>query len=234
MPPVSKRSARRAHDLAGLLVDRQRAPARVGIGTRRPPRRRRGQRLGQRRAGEPGARVAVAGALDLADQGRVDEAVAALGGRDAGGDGAAQQRRGGHPLAPVGVQRAELAVRLEARERRVELGDEAPGPLGRLGRRRQLGPAAAGSPISRRTWLPIASKVTSCSFIVLASGGAGGDGFGGGGGAAARLALVAGALTHGFAGAGDDGGDDLALDHLAQLDRAAAPRRWPARGPRRR
>ena len=80
--------------------------------------------------GHPGARGDVAGGLDLADQGRVDQAAAALGRPRPALTARAQQLGGRDPLARVRVQRAELAVGLEARERRVELDDELPRRLG--------------------------------------------------------------------------------------------------------
>ena len=88
--------AGRAGDRPGRVVDLEAAPARRRVGARRAPRRRLGERGAQRRAGHPGPRGDVAGGLDLADQGRVDQAAAALRRPEAGLDRrrAAAPRRG--------------------------------------------------------------------------------------------------------------------------------------------
>ena len=135
--------AGRPDDLPRLVVDLEAAPALLRPRARRPPRRRVGERLGQRHARDPGPGGDVAGGLDLADQGRVDETAAALGGDDARRDRAPQQLRGGHALAPIGVQPAELALGLEAGERRVEVDDEASRLLGRVRGRRHPRPGLA-------------------------------------------------------------------------------------------
>ena len=86
-----------------------------------------GERLVQVGARMADERAGVAGAHHGAEQRRVGEP--AGGGRagDRRADGVAQRPRGGHGLARVGVERAQLAVRVEAREPRLEVLDQAAG-----------------------------------------------------------------------------------------------------------
>jgi hypothetical protein len=83
------------------------------------------------------------GRFDLADQGRVDQAAAALGRLEPRFDRAAQQLGGRQALARVLVEGAELALGLEAREGLVELDDELPRRLGGCRRRGHPGPRLA-------------------------------------------------------------------------------------------
>ena len=164
VPPVSKRTPggrTTAPASSSTANSRQR---RRRVGARRPPRRRLGERLAQRRAGHAGARGDVAGALDLADQGRVDEAAAALGGRRS------RPRPRARISAEAGTRSRGSALSAQSSLsglKRESVASNSSTKLPRL-----LGRAAAGampgpgSPISSRTWLPIASKVRSCSLMV--------------------------------------------------------------------
>ena len=134
---------RRAVDGPGGVVDLELPPARLRAGLGGPARWRLGEGVGERRARHPGARGGVADGLDLADQGRVDEAAAALGRVKAGPDRGSEQLGGRHPLALVGVQSAQLALGPEARQRRLELDHELLYPLGCRCRRGQSGPRLA-------------------------------------------------------------------------------------------
>ena len=94
------------------------SPARLPAGrARRPPRRRGGERRVDVGAAARVPRVLVAVALELAEQGGVDEPAAALGRPARRRDRAPQQRRGGHGGAGVVVERVQLAAGAEARER---------------------------------------------------------------------------------------------------------------------
>ena len=129
MPPVSKRTPGGRRTSPPAVVDLEaRASARPGRGRagRRGGASASASASGGRR--DSRARPRVAGGLDLADQGRIDQAAARLGGLDAGADGVAQQRRRRDPLARVGVQRAELAVGSEARQAGLEPLDELASP----------------------------------------------------------------------------------------------------------
>ena len=137
--------ARRADDLPGRVVDLELAPAALGVaagpGAAPAPRRapspaaRRPSRPARRRSRPPRSRRPGSGRRGRRCA-RPPQSPAATA--------RAQQRRGRHPLARVGVQRAELAVGLEARERRVEVLDEAPAPA-----RRPPRPAPSPGPARR-------------------------------------------------------------------------------------
>ncbi len=156
--------------------------------------------------------------LDLTDQGRVDEAAGALGGRRGRRRprGAAAPRRG--PVGGGSALRAQSSLSGRKRERaasnalRTRVPRSAASAAG--------GMPGPGSPISSRTWLPIASKVRSCSAIVRKRSSV--TGSVARGGSAARSVVVGPRGHRPTAGGGDDGGDDPPLDHLAhQLRRRA-------------
>ncbi len=67
---------RRAGDRPGGVVDLELTPVGIRVGFRRLPRRSLGEGGAKGRARHAGPRGVVAGGLDLADQGRVDQAVA--------------------------------------------------------------------------------------------------------------------------------------------------------------
>ena len=133
-----------------------RAPARSGCG--RAGRARGAERSasasGRRR--HAGARLAVAGRLERADQRRVDQPAAALRRPHAGRDRA--RGAAATPAPPSAGRRsgAQLAVRAKARQPRVERSTtRAPGAAASAGR---AGPARAGSPTRSRISEPMAGN----------------------------------------------------------------------------
>ena len=126
-----------------LVVDVHLAPAALRDRLRGAPCRRERQRIGQVGRLDAGARLRVADRLDLADQGRVHEAVGLLRRPQPGVNRAAQKVGRGDDGARVGVEGAELGVGLEARQRPVEPLDELLRPLGRRSRGPLAGPGSA-------------------------------------------------------------------------------------------
>ena len=180
----SRAAARRAGRPPGPCRCRRcRSRPRAGAGSSRPRRRprsaatppsgrgRAGRRSGasaesvrERNRVHAGSRLRVARGDDRLEQGRVDEAAGPLGGPEAGPDRAAEKRRGGDLGARVLVQRASARCPRRKRERAASNRcDERPG------RARRRGPAGgepgSGSPTSRRTSQPIASKVRSWKLM---------------------------------------------------------------------
>ena len=117
-------------DRARGIVDLDVAPLLGRARARRVSRWRLGQRGTQRRPRNSRPRGDVAGGFDLPDQGWVDQPTAALRRLEPGFDRHAQQLRCWDALAGVGVECAELALGLEARQRRVELDDQLARLLG--------------------------------------------------------------------------------------------------------
>ena len=139
--------AGRAGDRAAAWSTCDLAPA--AAGRRRAARReRRAGRLERARARRRRACGRVARVLERVEQRRVGEPAGPPRAEQRGGDGVAQQRRGGHDAARVGVQRAQLARCVEARQPRGERLD----PVAHRVERRVGG-------ASRRTVVPMEGKL---------------------------------------------------------------------------
>ena len=117
MPPLSIRTPGGRLTVRRLRRRRDRRQRRSGCG----PRRRRSLGWPQRRGeseptGSPFERVAVAGALDLVDQGRVDQAAAVAAGRRHSGGQREQQRLTPAPPRGGPFSRVSSLSAMEARE----------------------------------------------------------------------------------------------------------------------
>jgi hypothetical protein len=106
-----------------VLVDPQAVGDAPGGRARRPARRGGGERLVDVDAAGGLPRRLVAVALELAEERRVHQAVAALGRPQRRGDRLAEEAGDGHGGAGVGVERVELALRPEARQRGLDRVD---------------------------------------------------------------------------------------------------------------
>src|SRR4051794_16558161 len=116
------------------------------------PRRSGAEGGAQRRRLCVPARLGVAGRLERADQGRVDQAAASLRRVDRSQDGAGHQPRGGPRRRGVGVQPAQLAVGSEAAQLEVARAQQRLGRGNRqVWRGRALGRHAAGENPDRRS-----------------------------------------------------------------------------------
>src|SRR6201992_3047246 len=73
----------------------------------------------------------MAGGLDLVDQGGIDKAAAAQARGEGAGDEATEERRGRHLASGVAVEARELAVGVEAGQRRVGGEEGASALVGR-------------------------------------------------------------------------------------------------------
>ena len=219
MPPVSKRTPGGRAIVAGRVVDLEaRASSPPGSGA---PGCRGGASASAAPSGAPGTpgpRGDVAGGLDLPDQGRVDQAAAALGGASRPALTAVRSSSEAGTRSRGSAFSAHSS--LSGLKRDSVASNSTMNWLRLLGRRRGRSHPGPGSPISSRTWLPIASKMTSCSAhgqeALVVTGAE----------PARRSSAVTGAAAGDAVAAGgrDDRGDDAALEHLAHHDRARCRR----------
>ena len=133
-----ERHAHRPRHGGAAIVDRYSPPQLPRLRARRPPGRRRGQRLPQRCRSATVERGRIARALQRTRQRGIDQPTAAPRGPDPRAHGDAQQRRGGNPRARIAVQRAQLAVAAKARQARREVLHVPALALRRRSRRRQV------------------------------------------------------------------------------------------------
>ena len=151
----------------GVVVYLDRPPRAPRVGRGRAARRCRLERFCQRSRGRTFARLAVAEALDVSGQGRVQQPPGAIGRFQGGAHLKAEQVGGGDLRAGVAVQLRKLRFGLEARQRAVELLDEGSRPVGGPGWSGRFG--STGGPLSRRMSEPMQRKVRSCSGSLMAT-----------------------------------------------------------------
>jgi hypothetical protein len=122
-PPEVELEARRPADHARVIVDLDCAPFSSRVGASRAPWRRRGKPPCQRRRLDMRARVAIAGATQRPQQGRVDEAAGQRRRAQRARDRGPQQRSGGHACARIRVQARQIAAGVKARQPAPDLGE---------------------------------------------------------------------------------------------------------------